>query len=147
MYREHFESSSDSAVGDVASVDADGALYRAFALGVDSVLGNEHPEILEALRKHHPKQYVQMAYDEGQARARESIRNAGYDVESVAERGFEGEGYDPWEELVVDRGEGGPSDEAGTRSELERLDLPELLESSTPADGEPDALNLPEFLR
>src|SRR6056297_1851792 len=97
MYEEHFGTGWDS-------LSQEEAMFRAFALGVDAAMGNQHEAELNSLMRAHHRGLVQIAFDEGKTRAQDFLEENG----SGDERGAEGEfepgdrEWDVWEELVTD---------------------------------------------
>jgi len=131
---------------DWSSLSLDEAIQRAFALGVASALGEDHPEEYERLVKAQSRSLVQMAFDEGKSRATDmETRLTGpgtgqtFDESTVEEH--------VWARLVEERV---PSSHlrssAGPQSRDERpgsIDLPSML--GLP-DTNPSMNELPGFL-
>ncbi|MFB6110848.1 MAG: hypothetical protein ABEJ60_08275 [Halodesulfurarchaeum sp.] len=142
MYDRHFE-------GDWEELDQETAMFRAFALGVDSALGVEHPDEYERLQRAHHRGLIQIAFEEGQSRAREHIADRGLDAGTS---GTEFEPGDPewavWEELVVER-EADPDAFESVSVSRSQLDLPAALSRPSFLEGPTDRteqLTLPRFL-
>lgn len=119
---------------------SDEVLRRAYALGVASVCGDPDEETYDRLRRDSPDTYdesiIELAYDEGRARA--------LNLESDAEADEE-----IWERLVTSEFDGEGSS-ASTASEDAADGLPDAIrspDSGGPREGPPDRLGLPSFLR
>ncbi|MFC7134676.1 MULTISPECIES: hypothetical protein [Salinibaculum] len=121
-------------------LDKDGAIDRAYALGVAASLGEYHPDELERIRGEmdtaYNKSVVDLAFDEGKNEARK------VDVEAA-----ESEQRAVWAELV--EGETVTVDEdevpTGGRDGLpEAIDRMEALDRPTPDKNE--AVERPDFL-
>lgn len=126
MYDEYFE--------EAAEYTAQEVLERAYALGVESVCGDRDDAAYERLKERSPDTYdksiVELAYDEGRAKALE-LEAEEEDHETI------------WERLVETEVE--PTERSDSPAER-----PELLsgpEEIGPAAGLPDSLDLPSFLR
>ncbi|MFQ3283888.1 MAG: hypothetical protein ACI9TI_002198 [Natronomonas sp.] len=132
MYDRYFE--------DERTYTSDEVLRRAYALGVASVCGDPDEETYDRLRRGSPDTYdesiIELAYDEGRARALNLEADAEADEEI-------------WERLVASEFDGeGLS--AGTASEDTTDGLPDAIrspDSGGPKEGPPDRLDLPSFLR
>lgn len=138
-----YESTFDA---DWSSLSLDETIQRAFALGVASALGEDHPEEYERLVKAQSRSLVQMAFDEGRSRAtdlaaRLTAPGSGRttDEATVEEH--------VWARLVEDRRPSGRlRSRAGRRSRDEQpgaIDLPAML--GLP-DTNPSMDELPGFL-
>ncbi|MFW5922684.1 MAG: hypothetical protein ACOCRC_05250 [Halodesulfurarchaeum sp.] len=143
MYADHFGTEWDS-------LTQEEAMFRAFALGVDAVLGELDEEEFEALQREHHRGLVEIAFDEGKTRAKETLRDRGGASSGRLEGNFEpgDREWAVWEELVLEQ----ETDEAAfeavavSRSQLnlpDALDRPSLLDR--PADSD-DRIRLPRFL-
>jgi len=115
------------------SLDKDGAIDRAYALGVAASLGEYHPDELEAIRGEmesaYEKSVVDLAFEEGRTEG----RTAGSETD---EGGV-------WSRLVA--GETVTADPDETPRTGGRTGLPEALDR--PALDSTEAVELPEFLR
>lgn len=143
MYDRHFETEWDS-------LTQEEAMFRAFALGVDAALGQTHEGELEALQREHHRGLVQIAFDEGKTRARETLRERGGSTGSPPGSGFEpgDREWDVWEDLVV---ETESDDEVFEPVDVarSRLDLPDALAKPGFLDrptGSDDRITVPRFL-
>jgi hypothetical protein len=143
MYDRHFEDRWET-------LSQEAAMFRAFALGVDSALGTEHPEEYQRLQRAHHRGLVQIAFEEGQTRAREAIAERGLDP---ATRKTTFEPGDPewavWEDLVTER-ESDPDAFEAVQVPRSQLDLPEALSRPDLLDRPTDRaehVTLPRFLR
>lgn len=128
MYDQYFEEESEYTTQD--------ALERAYALGVASVCGDPDDAAYERIKRRSPDTYdksiVELAYDEGRAKALE-LEASEEDRETI------------WERLVETTLE-----REATERTNSPVDRPELLSGPDevgPAAGLPDSLDLPSFLR
>ncbi|MFB6094354.1 MAG: hypothetical protein ABEJ77_05380 [Halanaeroarchaeum sp.] len=122
------------------------AMFRAYALGVDAALGEEHPEEVDRLARETSRPLVQLAYDEGRSAAEERL-GAGDSPPDDATEGATRERR-LWRDLVEDR-----RDEAGALDLVpvagNRLDPPGALSrpgALDPPDDEVGSIRLPRFL-
>lgn len=143
MYDRHFETDWDS-------LSQEEAMFRAFALGVDAALGNEHDAEFEALQRDHHRGLVQIAFDEGKTRANKGLRERGGATGSATGSAFEpgDREWDVWEALIVET-ESDPEAFEPVEMPRSRLDLPEALEKPSFLDrpsGSDDRITLPRFL-
>jgi hypothetical protein len=131
MYDAEFDTDWDD-------LDKEGALERAFALGVARSLGNpnraEYERVRDAAETTYERSLIELSYEEGRRKA--SGRQG---EESMA----------VWEDLVVevDDGAGGPAPDPGRRS---RDGQPSVTDRPEPTVVPEDGLariRLPEFLR
>ena len=126
-------------------------MFRAFALGVDAVLGEANEAELEALQREHHRGLVQVAFDEGKTRAKDELRETGRTTgtESTVVSFEPGDReWEIWEELVVEQETEEEAFEAVevSRSRLDHpqaLDKPGLLDRPDQSD---DRITLPRFL-
>lgn len=123
------------------------AMFRAYALGVDAALGNDHPQEIERLAAETSRPLVEIAYDEGKSVAEDRLRS---DEDSAAQESSENSDreWTLWDDLVETRREDPDAFEMvrvpERRSDLPgALSRPDLLE---PADRDVDAIRLPKFL-
>ncbi|MBS3761460.1 MAG: hypothetical protein KGY43_08340, partial [Halodesulfurarchaeum sp.] len=126
------------------------AMFRAFALGVDAALGQTHEGELEALQREHHRGLVQIAFDEGQTRARETLRERGGSTGSPNGSGFEpgDPEWDVWEDLIVETESDTEAFEA-VDVPRSRLDLPDALDKPGFLDrpgASDDRITLPRFI-
>ncbi len=128
MYEDYFEEASEYTTQE--------ALDRAYALGVESVCGDPDDGAYERLKERSPDTYdksiVELAYDEGRAKALELEANE-EDHEEI------------WERLVKTALESEATDR--TDSPNERPELLSGPDEIGPAAGLPEHLDLPSFLR
>jgi len=124
MYEAVFET-------DWESLTRENAMFRAYALGVDAALGNDHPEELTRLVRETSRTLVQLAYDEGKSMAAEEIRNSDYDPAQEIFRPTEND-WSIWDDLIEAR-----------RSDPESFELVDVPRSATDL---PAALSRPAFL-
>lgn len=143
MYERRFDS-------DWEELSQEEAMFRAYALGVDAAFGNEHPGELRRLTRAYHRGLIQIAFDEGESRAREVFQEEGYDPESAGGFEFEPSEYDweLWDELVTERREEPDAFEpvrvARSPQDLpESLRRPEFLERT---DDRIESIRLPRFL-
>ncbi|MDR5655925.1 hypothetical protein RH831_01840 [Halodesulfurarchaeum sp. HSR-GB] len=142
MYDRHFE-------GDWESLDQERAMFRAFALGVDAAFGNDHPTEYERLQRAHHRALIQIAFEEGESRAKEAIAERGLSPTDRAEFEPGDPEWAVWEELVADRETDSDAFEA-VQVPRSQLDLPEALDRPSFLDRpsqRTDAITLPRFLR
>jgi hypothetical protein len=143
MYHSHFDS-------DWEALSQEEAMFRAFALGVEAALGQPDEAELEALTREHHRGLIEIAYDEGKTKGKETLR-----AEGGASRNGPGADFEPgdrewavWEELVLEQEADETAFEpvAVSRS---RFDLPEALDRpgflDRPSDSD-DRITLPRFL-
>lgn len=143
MYDEHFDR-------DWSELTQEEAMFRAFALGVDHALGNDHPEEFRRLTDAFHRGLIQIAFDEGESRASEAVEDRGVDTESGEPFSFEpGEyGWEIWEELVAGR-ETEPDAFDPVRVHRSQLDLPSSLRRPELLGRRSDSIEsitLPRFL-
>ena len=143
MYDEHFGT-------DWESLTQEEAMFRAFALGVEAALGEPDEDEFDALQREHHRGLVQIAYDEGNTRAKETLRERG--GSSAGRRDGDFEPGDPewavWETLVSEQQQDQrafePVEVSRSRIDLpEALDRPGLLDRPDDRDGR---ITLPRFL-
>ncbi len=138
MYDRHFES-------DWESLSQEAAMFRAYALGVDAALGNDHEGELRALERAHHRGLIQIAFDEGKTDAESALRDSEGTV--TDEAGPERERA-VWDRLVAET-EAEPAAMESVSVPRSRLDLPsnlslpDLLERP---QNDPDRIELPRFL-
>ncbi|MGM0399528.1 MAG: hypothetical protein ACQEQY_11150 [Halobacteriota archaeon] len=130
-----------------ASLSREDAMFRAYALGVDAALGNDHPREVERLARETSRPLVQLAYDEGKSVAEEELRTGDEVAGPEAYEGTDG-GWWLWKELVERRRENPESLEL-VRVPTSRTDRPDALSRPAfldPHDRDVDAIRLPRFL-
>lgn len=143
MYDRHFDP-------DTEPQSQEAAMFRAYALGVDAVMGNEHPEELTALMQAHHRGLVQIAFDEGRTDAQElldDVGRTGKETDAPFEPGDRE--YEVWNRLVTERAEDPEALEA-VDVPVSRLDLPSALELPDLLDRpktDPERVRIPRFLR
>jgi hypothetical protein len=119
-------------------LDKEGALERAFALGVARSLGNpnraEYERVRDAAETTYERSLIELSYEEGRRKA--SGRQG---EESMA----------VWEDLVVevDGGAGGPAPDPGRRSRDGPPSVTDRPEPTVVPEDGLDRIRLPEFLR
>ena len=123
MYGESFDD-------EWTSLEREQAMFRAYALGVDAALGNDHPERTNRLARETSRPLVQLAYDEGKSAAEDALRSGDDETEAAVRDGTIAR--EIWEELVEER-----------RNDPEATELVSISESRT---DRPSALSRPEFL-
>jgi len=133
MYDRYFD--------DEDTYTSEDVLERAYALGVASVCGDPDEDTYDRLRRNSPDAYdesiVELAYDEGRAKALDLEADADADGEEI------------WERLVTSEFDPDGST-AGTDSADAADGLPDAIrspESGDPSEGPPERLDLPSFLR
>ena len=143
MYEDAFED-------DWETLRQEEAMFRAYALGVDSAFGIDHPEELRKLEREFHRGLVQIAFDEGKSRAAETLREHDHEPATKSGFGFEPSDYDweLWEELVEARKAEEEAFEmvrvSPDRDSLpSSLQRPSLLEQPT---SKPESIRLPRFL-
>lgn len=143
MYERAFDTEWDN-------LSQEEAMFRAYALGVDTALGNEHEAELNSLMRAHHRGLVQIAYDEGKTRAEDALG----DHRSGGKRGstddFEpgDREWEVWEQLVEDVDSDPdafePVEVSKSRLDLpSALDLPEFLDRP---DTDTERIKIPRFL-
>ncbi|MFB6101871.1 MAG: hypothetical protein ABEJ73_04830 [Haloplanus sp.] len=130
MYESEFDTGWDD-------LDKDGALERAFALGVARSLGEpnreEYERILDAADTTYRRSLIELAYEEGRQKASDRTGEETQDV---------------WEELVVETDVDGT--EPGTPGDVSPGGPPGMMSRPDPTVVPEDGLNrmrLPDFLR
>ncbi|MFB6153806.1 MAG: hypothetical protein ABEJ27_06095 [Halodesulfurarchaeum sp.] len=142
MYRESFELDWDS-------LSQEEAMFRAFALGVDAALGNDHPEERRHLEREFHRGLIQIAFDEGHSRAADELRDRGVRPgEDGDEIAGDEHGSEVWADLVTSQRSDPESFESvPVRRGRDRLpnaiSKPKMLEFP---GIDPDSLKLPRFL-
>lgn len=132
---------------DWTALSREDAMFRAYALGVDAALGNDHPEEVERLARETSRPLVQLAYDEGKSVAEEELRSGDEVTGPEAYRGPDG-AWRLWEDLVEARRDDPESLEL-VRVPTSRTDLPGALSRPDfldPHGRDVDAIRLPRFL-
>lgn len=124
------------------------AVWRAYALGVAAILGEQNPEEYRQLVAAAGRSLVEMAYDEGKSSAAKLDRKLASGAMEDLESDFPSREDAVWSKLIsYERGGAGESE---SRSEAEsRTDLPELLERidlDSLSRDDLDRLRLPDFL-
>lgn len=123
------------------------AMFRAYALGVDAALDNDHPDEVDRLAKETSRALVEIAYDEGKSVAEDRLRS-GEDVSTSESDGRSDRAWQLWEDLVETRRDD-PAAFEMVRVPEHRTDLPGALSRpgllETP-DRNVDAILLPKFL-
>lgn len=143
MYHDHFEA-------DWEELDQEEAMFRAFALGVDHALGNDHPAEFRRLTSEFHRGLIQIAFDEGESRATEAVEERGIDPDRPDPFAFQPGEYewDIWEDLITER-EAEPDAFEPVQVKRSKLDLPsslrrpELLERTSESI---ESITLPRFL-
>ncbi|AKH96643.1 hypothetical protein [Halanaeroarchaeum sulfurireducens] len=139
MYGEAFDD-------DWTSLDREEAMFRAYALGVDAALGNDHPERVNRLAREASRALVQLAYDEGKSVAEDELRSGDGEAEAADRDGASAR--EIWEELVEER-RNDPKAQQLVRVSESRNDVPAALSRPEFLDlhsRDADALRLPRFL-
>jgi len=131
-----YEQSYDT---DWETLDVDGAVDRAYALGVAAALGEYHPEELEAIREQMGSSYersvVDLAFEEGKTDSKSVDAEGGSAEEAV------------WNQLIddgqvtVDPDDVPTGGHSGVPEAVDRIDALER-----PNPGENEAVDLPSFL-
>ncbi|MFW6265156.1 MAG: hypothetical protein ACOC2A_00085 [Halanaeroarchaeum sp.] len=132
---------------DWVTLSREDAMLRAYALGVDAALGNDHPEEVDRLSRETSRPLVQLAYDEGKSVAEEELRAGNESGEPDAYRGGGGQ-RQLWKELV-ERRRADPESFELVRVPTSRTDRPGALSRPDflePDDRNVDAIELPRFL-
>lgn len=129
------------------TLSREAAMFRAYALGVDAALGNEHPAEVDRLARETSRPLVEIAYDEGKSVAEERL--------AAGENGSSPESTDPtdrewklWEDLVETRRDDPDAFEL-IRVPDHRTDLPGALSRPgflDPTDRDVESIRLPKFL-
>ena len=143
MYEESFSTEWDE-----DTLGREDAVWRAYALGVAAVLGEQNREEYRQLVAAAGRSLVEMAYDEGKSSAAELDRKLASGAMEEIEDDFPSREDAVWSRLIsFERGGGG---ESGYTSEASsRTDLPELLEKldlDAVTKDDLDRLRLPDFL-
>jgi hypothetical protein len=143
MYEESFSTEWDE-----DDLGREEAVWRAYALGVAAILGEQNPEEYRQLVAAAGRSLVEMAYDEGKSSAAELDRELASEGLADLDREFPSREDAVWSKLVRYEQEGGG--ELGYTSEAKsRTDLPAFLEKVDLDALDPedlDRLRLPEFL-
>lgn len=139
MYQKYFD--------DWTSLSREDAMLRAYALGVDAALGNDHPEEVDRLQRETSRPLVELAFDEGKSAAEEKRLGSG---PAATEDGFEAGDRDwaLWEDLVESRRDDPESLEL-VRVPSRQTDVPDALSRPGLLDAnyrDVDAVELPRFL-
>lgn len=143
MYEDSFSTEWDE-----DDLDREEAVWRAYALGVAAVLGEQNPEEYRHLVAAAGRSLVEMAYDEGKSSAAELDRELAAEGLADLDEEFPSREDAVWSKLVDYEqeagGELGYTSEAKTRTDLpaflEKVDLDSLDRDDL------DRLRLPEFL-
>ena len=139
MYDEYFDAWD--------SLSREDAMLRAYALGVDAALGNDHPEEVDRLKGEASRPLVELAYDEGKSAAEEKRRGSGpIEIEDDFEAGDRD--WSLWEDLVESRRDDPESMEL-VRVPSRQTDVPDALSRPGLLDAnyrDVEAVELPRFL-
>lgn len=137
MYDRHFETGW-------SSLSQEAAMFRAYALGVDAALGNDHEAELLALERAHHRGLIQIGFDEGFADAESALR----EMRAEGTAAPDDREKHVWDRLVAETEteEGALEPVSVPRSRVDlptSLSLPDLLERP---QNDPDRIELPRFL-
>ncbi|WP_232686197.1 hypothetical protein [Halobacterium zhouii] len=129
-------------------LDREEAVWRAYALGVAAVLGEQNPDEYRQLVTAVGRSLVEMAYDEGKSSAAELDREFASGGLDDLDSDFPSREDAVWSKLIsYEQGGGGES--GFTAEASSRTDLPELLEKidlDSVTKDDLERLRLPEFL-